>query len=123
MIRPKDIADEITEADWNDILTRDLTFREIEAKYGQEVAIYAGIARDPDNPEWTEEDFATARPAIEVVPHIVEEYRRTRGKQKKQVKERVSIRLDADIAEHFRAGGPGWQTRLNETLREAVFGP
>lgn len=88
----------------------------------EEAEINRGIAGDPDAPELDDKWFATARPAIEVVPHIVEEFRRTRGKQKKPVKERVSIRLDADIAEHFRAGGPGWQTRLNETLREAVFG-
>ena len=37
-------------------------------------------------------------------------------------KERVHIRLDADVVEHFRSGGRGWQTRLNETLRQAVFG-
>ncbi len=123
MIRPNEIANEISEYDWNDILARDLSFSEIETKFSQEVAIYAGIARDPDNPEWTEEDFANARPAIEVVPHIVAEYRRTRGKQAKPVKQRVSIRLDSDVAEHFRAGGAGWQTRLNETLRRAVFGP
>ena len=111
MSRPEEIANEISEAEWADILARDLPFTEIEALYGEEVAIYAGIARDPDAPELDDEWFAKARPAIEVVPHIVEEYRRTRGKQKKAVKERVSIRLDADIAEHFRAGGPGWQTR------------
>lgn len=88
----------------------------------EEEEINRGIALDPDAPELQDEWFSRARPAAEVVPHIVEEYRRTRGKQKKPVKERVSIRLDADVTEHFRAGGPGWQTRLNETLRRAVFG-
>ena len=32
-----------------------MTFREIEKKYGEEVAINVGIARDPDAPEITEE--------------------------------------------------------------------
>ena len=123
MSRPDAIANEISEAAWEDILARDLPFIEIEALYGEEVAIYAGIARDPDAEELDEEWFKHARPAIEVVPHIVAEYRRTRGKQAKPVKQRVSIRLDSDVAEHFRAGGAGWQTRLNETLRRAVFGP
>ena len=49
-------------------------------------------------------------------------WRRTRGKQKAPTKEHISIRLDADLAAHFRASGPGWQTRLNDTLRRAVFG-
>ena len=35
-------------------------------------------------------------------------------------KERITIRLDADIAAHFRATGKGWQTRLNAILRRAV---
>ena len=88
----------------------------------EEEEINLGIALDPDAPELREEWFARARPAAEVVPHIVEEYRRTRGKQQKPIKQRVSIRLDADITEHFRSSGPGWQTRLNDTLRRAVFG-
>ena len=81
-----------------------------------------GSPRDPDAFELDEEWFKRARPAVEVEPEWVERWRRTRGKQKKPVKERVSIRLDADVAGHFRASGPGWQTRLNETLRRAVFG-
>ena len=53
---------------------------------------------------------------------IVEAYRRTRGKQKAPVKEQITIRLDADVVAHFRDEGRGWQTRLNATLRQAVFG-
>jgi BrnA antitoxin of type II toxin-antitoxin system len=29
-------------------------------------------------------------------------------------------RLDPDVVEHFRATGPGRQTRINDTLRRAV---
>lgn len=32
----------------------------------------------------------------------------------------VNIRLDADIVQYFRAGGPGYQTRINEVLRAFV---
>ncbi len=99
-----------------------MTFDEIAAKYGEEAAIKAGIAADPDAWELTKEDFAQMRPASEVHPEFVERWRRTRGKQKGPPKEHISIRLDADLAAHFRAGGPGWQTRLNDTLRRAVFG-
>ena len=88
----------------------------------EEEDINRGIALDPDSPEWTDEDFSRARPAAEVVPHIVEEYNRTRGKQKAPTKERISVRLDSDLTAHFRASGKGWQTRLNDTLRRAVFG-
>jgi uncharacterized protein (DUF4415 family) len=30
----------------------------------------------------------------------------------------TTIRLDADVLEAFRSQGPGWQTRVNEALRE-----
>lgn len=32
----------------------------------------------------------------------------------------TTIRLDADVLEHFRRLGPGWQTRINSTLRSAI---
>jgi len=38
---------------------------------------------------------------------------------KEDSKKLVSLRLDPDVLEHFRASGPGWQTRVNDILREA----
>jgi uncharacterized protein (DUF4415 family) len=35
-------------------------------------------------------------------------------------KEAVSLRLDPDVLEHFRASGPGWQSRINAALRKAA---
>jgi len=35
-------------------------------------------------------------------------------------KQALNIRLDADVLEHFRATGPGWQTRINDALRKAA---
>ena len=35
-------------------------------------------------------------------------------------KEMVSLRLDRDILDHFQAGGPGWQDRINDALRKAI---
>jgi uncharacterized protein (DUF4415 family) len=35
-------------------------------------------------------------------------------------KEAVSLRLDPDVVAHYRATGPGWQSRINETLRQAA---
>lgn len=35
-------------------------------------------------------------------------------------KELVTLRLDADVVAHFRAAGPGWQTRVNAALRELL---
>jgi uncharacterized protein (DUF4415 family) len=71
-------------------------------------------------PEWTDEELARAdlyedgkliscgrgRPPLPP------------GERKTEVK----IRLDRDLVDELRASGPGWQTRLNATMRDAVFG-
>ena len=103
---------------FDELVASPKTFEEIEAEFGEEVAINVGIARDPDASELDEDWFRRARPAAEVVPHIVERWRRTRGKQKAPTKESISIRLDADILAYYRASGRGWQGRINETLRK-----
>jgi uncharacterized protein (DUF4415 family) len=35
-------------------------------------------------------------------------------------KQALKLRIDADVIEHFRATGPGWQTRINDALRRAA---
>jgi len=80
---------------------------------------------DDENPEWTNEDFAKARPAAEVLPKLfgakvaAEMLRPKRGRPSADhPKAHVNIRLDADIVAAFRASGRGWQTRLNAVLKE-----
>ena len=87
----------------------------------EEEAINAAIAEDPDDSELDDEWFAHALPAADVVPHVVERWRRTRGKQRTPTKESVSIRLDADVLAYYRGTGRGWQSRINAALRQAVF--
>ena len=36
------------------------------------------------------------------------------------IKEQVALRIDQDVLEYFRAGGPGWQDRINAALRKAA---
>jgi uncharacterized protein (DUF4415 family) len=44
-----------------------------------------------------------------------------RGRPKMQSpKQQVTLRLDRDVLERFRAGGAGWQSRINEALRQAA---
>ena len=82
------------------------------------------IAFEDDNPEWTEADFAQARPIADF-PDLAAAFpngSRQRGRPKGSVtsgKSLVSLRLDNDVLERFRASGPGWQLRINETLRAA----
>jgi uncharacterized protein (DUF4415 family) len=74
-----------------------------------------------DNPEWTEEDFKNAKPFTEVFPDLAESIRRSRGRPTlDNPKKQVTIRLDGDVLEKFRAGGPGWQSRINDILRKAA---
>ena len=89
--------------------------------------IEAGIEADPDSPELDDEWFARARPAAEVLPPAVYQglvaMRRRpgeRGPQIAPVKERISIRLSREVADYFRATGEGWQTRIDDALRDYV---
>ncbi len=82
------------------------------------------IAHGEDVPEWTPDDFARARPVPEFpdlarsIESAREELRARgeRGPQKAPTKERVTLRLDREVVERYRQGGPGWQTRLNDDL-------
>ena len=86
----------------------------------EEEAIQRGIALDPDAPEWTDEDWARARPAVEAVPHVVERHLRTRGERTAGTKVLVNMAFDADVLAHFRNGGDDWEARVNAALRQAM---
>ncbi|MEQ1868298.1 MAG: BrnA antitoxin family protein [Micropepsaceae bacterium] len=79
-------------------------------------------AVDSDNPEWTAADFKRARPAREVVPHIVAAYLRRRGRPPSGngTKVQVTLRLDPAVIAYFKGSGEGWQTRINDTLSKAI---
>lgn len=61
------------------------------------------------------------RPSRETMPpEVFARLTKGRGPQKALTKEQVSLRLDRDVLDYFRAGGPGWQGRMNEALRAAI---
>ncbi|PWV98243.1 uncharacterized protein (DUF4415 family) [Hoeflea marina] len=62
--------------------------------------------------ETAEAVFKPAKPAAAPAP--------ARAAAPPGARELVSIRIDQDVLEHFQAGGPGWQDRINEALRAAV---
>ena len=66
-------------------------------------------------PEWTDEMFERAD-----LYHGDKLIRRGRPPQGALPKEAIKLRIDADVLAHFRATGPGWQTRINEALRRAA---
>ena len=97
---------------------------EIEAKLA---ALPEPDLTDPDNPEWTEEDFARAEGPESLPPEVLAAFPRTvarlRGRPKLAApKKAVSLRLDQDVLAYFRATGAGWQRRVNEVLRKAMQG-
>ena len=92
--------------------------RSIEAMTDEEDGeIHAAALSDPDNPPLTEKFWANAKPMSD---ERLARYRGMRGPQRAPVKKPTSIRLDADVVEHFKAGGPGWQSRINEALRKVA---
>jgi uncharacterized protein (DUF4415 family) len=81
--------------------------------------------KDGEVRELRAEDIRDMRPAREVLPPellAVLPKRRPgqRGPGKRPVKEQVTLRLDPDVLERFRATGPGWQSRINDALRKAA---
>jgi uncharacterized protein (DUF4415 family) len=76
---------------------------------------------DEDNPEWTDEMFARAVP-LSGLPQELQDLlsSRKRGPQKTPTKQLVSLRLSPEVLAHFKATGPGWQRRIDETLKSAV---
>jgi len=77
------------------------------------------IAEDPDTaPELTDEWFDKAD------LHYGKTLRR-RGRRRPPLvapKKLVSLRLDQDVIDRFRAGGPGWQSCINAALRRHLRG-
>lgn len=86
----------------------------------EDAAITAAALNDPDNPPLGKKFWRKAQPAYEVHPELVEGHRPGRGPQRAPTKRLVSLRLDPDVIEHFRATGPGWQSRINAALRRAA---
>ena len=73
-----------------------------------------------ESPPLTEKQLAQFRPIREVAPEILALVRRHRGPQKRPTKRQVTLRLDPDVIDHFRARGKGWQVRINAALRKAA---
>src|SRR5215469_684353 len=96
----------------------------VDATTDEEIA--RQIAEDPDTaPELTDEWFAEAEVwhGNKFLGHgrDFKNGRRVGRPKGSGTKEMVTLRLDKDVLERFRAGGPGWQTRLNDVLRVAVM--
>ena len=71
----------------------------------EDAEITAAALIDPDNPPLTDAEL--------------KQFKRVRGRpQGSGKKEQVTLRLDTELLEQFRATGNGWQTRINDALRD-----
>ena len=67
---------------------------------------------------WDGQDEGERPLTREEMQRGIETYRRQRGRPAGSDKESTTIRFDRDVLAAFRAGGPGWQTRMNAALRD-----
>lgn len=70
----------------------------------EDAGIDTGIAADPDTYELTEAEFGKLRKVGR--PRL------------SSPKVALTVRYDADIIAAFKSGGEGWQTRMNNALRD-----
>lgn len=94
--------------------------KKLKAKAKSKVRFTSADLASVESPPLTDEQLARMRPAAEILPEIVAAYRRYRGAQKRPTKRQISLRLDPDVIDHFRARGKGWQVRINAALRKAA---
>lgn len=73
----------------------------------EDAAINAGIAADPDTVELTDAEFKQLR-------------RMGRPPLSRPLKVPTTIRFDADTLAALKASGRGWQTRVNDAMREWI---
>jgi uncharacterized protein (DUF4415 family) len=72
-------------------------------------AINAGIAVDPDTYELSDTELKQ----LKRLPG-------QRGNQKMPTKVQVSVRISPEVVSYFKAKGQGWQTRMDEALKEYI---
>lgn len=70
---------------------------------------------DPDSPSTTVADW---KGAVLKQDGVVIGKARTRGPNTSPIKEQVAVRYSPDVLAAFRATGAGWQTRMNDALRD-----
>ncbi len=70
----------------------------------EDAEITAAALADPDNQPLTDDQLA--------------QFKRRPGRPAGSNKELVSLRLDSEVLNAFRSGGAGWQTKINEVLKD-----
>ncbi len=75
----------------------------------EDAAISAAAMADPDAVPFTDAEWEDVKPKVR------------RGRPLGSgTKAQITLRLDVDVVEKFRASGEGWQTRINDALKSWV---
>ena len=75
----------------------------------EDAAITAAAMSDPDAIPFTDEEWEQIKPLV----------RRGLGRPPGSgSKSQVTLRIDREVLEKFKTTGAGWQTRMNEVLRQ-----
>lgn len=82
-------------------------------------------SKDGEVRELSREDIHNMRPAEDILPsdllaHLPKRAIGQRGKQKKPTKIAVTLRYSPEVVEYFKSTGDGWQTRMDEALKEWI---
>lgn len=54
------------------------------------------------------------------IPEVKDFSKAVRGRFYRPVKQQITLRIDADVLDWFKTRGNGYQTRINEALRQWV---
>jgi uncharacterized protein (DUF4415 family) len=81
--------------------------------------------KDGEVRELTLADMKRFKPASEVLSKdllavLPKRKRGERGAQKSPTKESVTIRFSREVLDYFRESGVGWQTKINNALKDWV---
>jgi len=80
----------------------------------EDAAITAAALSDPDALPVTDEEWERVKPLVRIGARPV-------GRPKVETpRPKVTLRIEPDVLAYLRNTGRGWQTRINEVLREAV---
>ena len=75
----------------------------------EDAIVTAAANADPDAVPLTDAEWETVKPLVR------------RGRPRGSgTKTQVTLRLDVDVLEKFKASGDGWQTRINDALKSWV---
>ena len=75
---------------------------------------------DPQSIDAAQIEREITEKAEEPPRNLEESPPRRRGAQKSPKKVQISLRLDPDVLNALKAGGKGWQSRLNADLRSSL---